>query len=291
MKVMDGKRIQEYLSNEAKSLLTVYKQFQTLLPHPTQDAASHKGEDGRYVESLIKEYLKRYLPKDLEVLTGFILRPAVKMGIKNKRRKNEDDKHSTQLDIIIYDSCHYPIFQRFGDNVIVPPEGVIGIISVKKKFNDIDFASEALALKNAAKLCRYTNEDNKKIRGPYLAMIAMHSIEKKNPPTHKWIFEKISSVYDATQDTFDETIGLITNIEGWSIFKRRPNKTGTKAEYIYFSHGENEEHFGLQFLLTGILSVYYDPSRNSRERPGFTAFPSGRSHNDTLGEIEVCGLR
>lgn len=57
---MDGKRIQEYLSNEAKALLTIYKQFQTLLPHPNQDAASHKGEDGRYVESLIKEYLKRY---------------------------------------------------------------------------------------------------------------------------------------------------------------------------------------------------------------------------------------
>lgn len=78
---MDGKRIQEYLSKEAKALLTVYRQFQTLLPADNEDAASHKGEDGRYIESLISEYLKRYLPKDLEVLTGFILRPAVKTGI------------------------------------------------------------------------------------------------------------------------------------------------------------------------------------------------------------------
>lgn len=84
---MDGKRIQEYLSKEAKALLTVYRQFQTLLPADNEDAASHKGEDGRYIESLISEYLKRYLPKDLEVLTGFILRPAVKTGINNRARK------------------------------------------------------------------------------------------------------------------------------------------------------------------------------------------------------------
>lgn len=288
---MDGKRIQEYLSNETKALLTVYKQFQTLLPHPTQDAASHKGEDGRYVESLIKEYLKRYLPRGLEVLTGFILRPAVKTGLNNRSRRGEEDKHSTQLDIIIYDSYHYPVFQQFGDNVIVPPEGVVGIISVKKKFNDNDFVNEAIALKNAAKLCRYTNENDTKIRGPFLAMVAMHSITKEKTPIQEWIFNKIASVYDSSQDTFDETVGLIANIEGWSIFKRRPTDNDQKAEYIFFQHRDGEEHFSLQFLLTGILSVYYDPTRNTRERPGFTAFPSGRSHDAELGQIEICGLR
>lgn len=288
---MDGKRIQEYLSNETKALLAVYKQFQTLLPDPKQDAASHKGEDGRYIESLIKEYLKRYLPKDLEVLTGFILRPAVKTGLNNRTRKNEVDRHSTQLDIIIYDSHHYPVFQRFGDNVIVPPEGVIGIISVKKKFNDRDFANEAEALKSSAKLCRYTNENGVKTRGPYLAMIAMHSIDKKETPTSEWVFDKVSSVYNSSEDTFDETVGLITNVEGWSIFKRRPNTDCTKAEYVFFEHKAGEEHFGLQFLLTGILSVYYDSTRNSRERPGFTAFPSGRSEDKKLGVIEISGLR
>ena len=288
---MDGKRIQLYLSNETKALLTVYKQFQTLLPHPTQDAASHKGEDGRYVESLITEYLKKFLPKDLEVLTGFILRPAVKTGLNNRMRNGEEDSHSTQLDIIIYDSCHYPVFQRFGNNVIVPPEGVVGIISVKKKFNNNDFVNEAIALKKAAKLCRYTNENGTKIRGPYLAMVAMHSIEKKETPTEEWIFDQVSSVYDSSKDTFDETVGLITNLDGWSIFKRRPNESNTRAEYVFFNHNDGEEHFGFQFLLTGILSVYYDSTRNSRERPGFTAFPSGRKHDAELGAIDICGLR
>ena len=289
---MDGKRIQEYLSKEAKALLTVYRQFQTLLPADNEDAASHKGEDGRYIESLISEYLKRYLPKDLEVLTGFILCPAVKTGINNRARKKDEDTHSTQLDIIVYDSYHYPIFQRFGNNVIVPPEGVIAIISVKKKFGQNDFKNETEALKNAAKLCRYSTESGEKVRGPFLGMVAMHSIEKVRTSTPEWVFEQIKPVYNcAENDTFDEAVGVITNIEGWSVFKRRPTGNNTKAEYIGFIHKTNEEHFGLQFLLTGILSVYYDPTRNVRERPGFTAFPSGRDADFVLGEIPINGLR
>ena len=289
---MDGKRIQEYLSKEAKALLTVYRQFQTLLPADNEDAASHKGEDGRYIESLISEYLKGYLPKELEVLTEFILRPAVKTGINNRARKKDEDTHSTQLDIIVYDSYHYPIFQRFGNNVIVPPEGVIAIISVKKKFGQNDFKNETEALKNAAKLCRYSTESGEKVRGPFLGMVAMHSIEKVRTSTPEWVFEQIKPVYNcAENDTFDEAVGVITNIEGWSVFKRRPTGNNTKAEYIGFIHKTNEEHFGLQFLLTGILSVYYDPTRNVRERPGFTAFPSGRDADFVLGEIPINGLR
>ena len=74
-------------------MLYTYKQFQILIPAENRDGAAHNGEDGRYVDTLIREYLKRYLPKDLEVLTGFILRPAVKTGLKKKSRKHELDRH------------------------------------------------------------------------------------------------------------------------------------------------------------------------------------------------------
>ena len=123
-------------------------------------------------------------------------------------------------------------------------------------------------------------------------MVAMHSIEKKQISTPEWVFDQIKPVYNSAEnDTFDEAVGVITNIEGWSVFKRRPTGNNTKAEYIGFIHKTNEKHFGLQFLLTGILSVYYDPTRNVRERPGFTAFPSGRDADFVLGEIPIDGLR
>ena len=57
---MDGKRIQNYWSNEMQAMLDTYKQFQILIPAENRNGAAHNGEDGRYVETLIREYLKRF---------------------------------------------------------------------------------------------------------------------------------------------------------------------------------------------------------------------------------------
>lgn len=286
---MDGHRIQQYWSHEMEAMLETYKQFEILIPAKGRKGAAHSGEDGRYVETLIREYLKRYLPKDLEVLTGFIMRPAVKTGLNNKIRKEEQDDNSTQLDILIYDSAKYPMFQRFGDSVIVPPEGVIGVISVKKKLRDTDIEHEIIALKKVSKLCRCNNDNQEAIRGPFLALVAMDSFEKKEKSTDEWIFEKLSQVY-TEEEYFDDLIGYIGSLNKWSIFKKRP-KQGKVAEYLYFNHSEEEMHLGFQFMLTGILSVYYDKSRNNISRPGFTAFPSRRACNRKLGNIVVKDLR
>ena len=286
---MDGHRIQQYWSHEMEAMLETYRQFEILIPANGRKGAAHCGEDGRYVETLIREYLKRYLPKDLEVLTGFIMRPAVKTGLNNKMRKNEQDDNSMQLDILIYDSAKYPIFQRFGDSVIVPPEGVVGVISVKKKLRDTDIEHEVIALRNVSKLCRCNNDEQEAIRGPFLALVAMESFEKKDSSTDKWIFEKLSKIY-TLEDYFDDLIGYIGSLDKWSIFKKRP-RNGHSAEYLYFNHNEEEMHLGFQFMLTGILSVYYDKSRNNISRPGFTAFPSRRVCNRKLGDIVVKDLR
>ena len=76
---MDGKRIQNYWSNEMQAMLDTYKQFQILIPAENRNGAAHNGEDGRYVETLIREYLKRYLPKDMIVLNILFFRDLEKM--------------------------------------------------------------------------------------------------------------------------------------------------------------------------------------------------------------------
>ena len=45
---MDGKRIQNYWSNEMQAMLDTYKQFQILIPAENRNGAAHNGEDGRY---------------------------------------------------------------------------------------------------------------------------------------------------------------------------------------------------------------------------------------------------
>jgi len=98
---MDGKRLQDYWSQEVDALIATYRQFETLIPSQEHKGSAHNGEDGRFVEDLLREYLSKYLPKGLEILTGFILRPAVKTGTTGKERKYDLDKNSSQLDIIV----------------------------------------------------------------------------------------------------------------------------------------------------------------------------------------------
>lgn len=123
-----------------------------------------------------------------------------------------------------------------------------------------------------------------------MALVSMDSFEKKEKSTEDWIFEKLQQEYKSEEDYFDDLIGYIGALSKWSIFKKRP-KTGIKAEYIFFDHTDEEQHIGFQFILTGLLSVYYDETRNFISRPGFTAFPSRRNCNKKLGEIKTKGIR
>ncbi|AOY75359.1 DUF6602 domain-containing protein [Clostridium formicaceticum] len=89
---------------------------------------SHWGEDGRYKEIILMNVLKKYLPKNFSVGTGFIM--------------NNDDYESisTQIDIIIYENT-YPILFKEGDFVVVNSANVVGVIEVKSKFDNSRFES------------------------------------------------------------------------------------------------------------------------------------------------------
>lgn len=293
LRSMDGERVRNYLSQDVDALLSTYRQFETLLPHSTQEGAAHRGEDGRYVESLIRSYLVKYLPSCLKVSTGFILRPAVKTGTNGRERRGESDSHSGQLDIIILDSEKYPAFQKFDVNVIVPPEGVIGIISVKKHLRGYDVVNECKALRLASELCRCLDQNGNPIRGPFLSLVSIKCPNKSSSIVGEWVFKQVKEAYSSEElPRFDDVIGYIGLFEQGSAFKTRPKGNLVKeAKFVWHSHKEGNAHLGLQFILTGLLSVYYDPSRSNIRRPGYTGFESGRPHEAVLGKIAVKGLR
>jgi hypothetical protein len=169
----------------------------------------------------------------------------------------------------------------------------LGIISVKKHLNDADIKNESLTLLNASKLCRTYGKDGKFLRGPFLALVSVKSkINKVKTDNEDWIFSKLKEVYDTNpKPVFDDLIGYLGSLDEWSIFKRRPSNKAKEADYIFFNHSDYESHLGLQYLLTGILSVYYDETRSNINRPGFTAFESGRDRDKFLGKIEIDGIR
>jgi hypothetical protein len=291
---MDGRRLQDFWNQEVKSLLAVYRQFETLLPNPNSKGAAHHGEDGRYVESLLRTYLKKFLPSDLEVLTGFILRPAVKTGDNERSRKKDNDQHTTQLDIIIYDTGTYPVFQRVGDTVIVPPEGVIAVLSVKKTLRDADITPECAVLAAVGQICRSDEAIwQERRRGPFLGLVGVRSeFSESKMAKEKRVFQKLKDLY-SDMSKFDDMVGFIGDLSGWYILKVRPPKKPTLkqsvANYRYLELEEETLNNSFQFLISGILSVYYDQTRRNVKRPGYTSFPPKTAHD--LGNIPYCELR
>jgi hypothetical protein len=79
----------------------------------------HWGEEGRYKESLLKNTLKKFLPENMGIGTGFIL-----------KKKDSAVYRSSQIDIFIYDTS-FPVLLKEGDFVITSPEHVYAIIEVK----------------------------------------------------------------------------------------------------------------------------------------------------------------
>jgi hypothetical protein len=81
----------------------------------------HWPEDGRYKEIILKNVLKKHLPKTVSVGTGFVV--------------DDNEKCTTQIDIIVYSNTIPPLF-CIEDFIIVAKESVLGIIEVKTKIDN-----------------------------------------------------------------------------------------------------------------------------------------------------------
>jgi Domain of unknown function (DUF6602) len=83
------------------------------------------GDEGSYKEAILRNVISQYLPKNLSVGNGYILK-------KGNENGNQDFVVSKQIDILIYDNS-YPVIFSEGNFVIVIEESVKGIIEVKSK--------------------------------------------------------------------------------------------------------------------------------------------------------------
>jgi hypothetical protein len=80
-------------------------------------------EEGRYKEAILKKVISSFLPGNLSLATGFIVR-------NDDHFAGQNGVISTQIDLIIYDTS-IPVVFREGDFVIVLDTAVRGIIEVK----------------------------------------------------------------------------------------------------------------------------------------------------------------
>lgn len=90
----------------------------------------HWQTDGEWKESVLRSFLRRNLPKSVEVGRGFVI---------------TDRGPSKQLDVLIYDTSK-PVLFRDGDLVFITPDAAVGIIEVKTSLNNVKFRSEVTKL-------------------------------------------------------------------------------------------------------------------------------------------------
>jgi hypothetical protein len=107
---MDIKKIFDEVSNKMISDLEMVR---ATLNHP--------GIKGNSAEDSFREFLKNYLPKNLDVSTGIIV--------------DANNNSSKQLDVIISDSIKTPIFYEKNGSRVIPVECVYSVIEVKTTLN------------------------------------------------------------------------------------------------------------------------------------------------------------
>jgi len=106
-----------------KSIAQEFKAQEKRVRYLIDDA--NWAEEGRYKEVLLMNYLKRTIPKQFSVGTGFA--------------RNGDDI-TTQIDIIVYDNSYPPLFSE-GDFVVVPAISVCAIVEVKSNIKSSEIKS------------------------------------------------------------------------------------------------------------------------------------------------------
>lgn len=98
-----------------KSIATEFKAYESRVRNLIDNA--NWAEDGRYKEIILMNYLRRILPQNINVGTGFV---------------RSGEMITKQIDIIIYDNT-FPLLFSSGDFIIACGESVLGFIEVKTK--------------------------------------------------------------------------------------------------------------------------------------------------------------
>ena len=108
------------------------------LKHRVRDliASNHWLTDGEWKESVLRSFLRRNLPRTVEVGRGFVI---------------AEEGVSRQNDVLVFDASK-PVLFRDGDLVFVTPDTVEGIIEVKSSINRTSFRDVCVRLAETGEL-------------------------------------------------------------------------------------------------------------------------------------------
>ncbi|MHB1334023.1 MAG: DUF6602 domain-containing protein [Sulfuriferula sp.] len=277
---MNHSSLQEFLNGEHDSLLTSIDLFRTLLPHHEHEASVHSGEEGRFIELALTQYLIDKLPSGIGVGGGFAV--DIEAGWNSK-----------QIDILLYDKINYSPIMKYGDAVVLPIQAIIGAFSVKRKLYKSQLDNEIGALTEIG-----SRSGGLGYPKPYLSIIAFDSNQNDVLKDKAHVFHAISDYYKPRIDcksrehfySWNELLDSVIVFDKFIIkgtnFTPRDNKKRGMSKYLWTGGNGTKRNLYIQHLLDGIHRAWYDSRRGIRPVGTLLAIPSGGMQR--LGEIKFC---
>lgn len=263
------------LEAECDALLGAVDLFRSFVASEVNSGSAHPGEEGRFAEDLLVQFLRRSLPSRLTVGTGFVFDP-----LTNRR--------SYQVDILVYDAMSYPHYLKYGDAVVVPWQSVVAAVSVKKNLRKIDLSKEVAALSKIGEMCGGSGSS-----GPYLSLFAFESTISRGALPEKvgTTFEEAVTAYVPRPQGYatNELIDSIVILNEFLVIKKRwksddPDQRRASVQYLWTA-GRERRSLGLMHLLHGIDRVLYDGLGIGGVRPFFRTFP--KIQMGKAGEVPI----
>lgn len=227
------------------------------LTNKVRNLITHWGEDGRYKEAVLKNVISRFLPKNISLGSGFVIKQTDIRG---------EHITSNQIDLIIYDDSH-PVLFREGDFIIVTPDAVRGIVEVKANLQN----------QGLTDVLRRSNEN-----GHFI----FAGKENKDRPFFNGIFsyEGYTNGLNARSiaDSFENSNGDFEELEQYSQFK--VNHVSLNKNW-FFKYWEEEElphsvyrinDLSFSFFISNLVSIV---SNESVSKNSFIWFATDKELN------------
>lgn len=232
----------------------------------------HSAEFGAYRERLCADFLKLYIPTNLNVGSGFLI--------------NKDNAVSTQCDLAIFDPRYTPLVEDAERRRFFPVETVVGVGEVKSALSKADLFA---ALTKLAEVKRLRNVDGSPIRrdeslllenlGHHFDYMVSFLICEKLSFQLDDLTAHISRHYDEEQIPVEYRHNLVLSIEDGILCYKNHLLSRENVAWMYpqtrnermknklvFPGSNNLSHFGFftayMFMMCTNATVYLPELRN-----------------------------
>src|SRR4029077_11875368 len=125
---------------------------------------------------------------------------------------------SRQLDVIIYDFANHPVYERSEEFCIVPPDGVVAVLSIKKTLRAQEAPEEIKSLIETSALCADAFLGAQpKVRSPYTGIFAFGCERQGAASDAKLLFDRIKPTLEGIP--YDNMVTEVSVFRKYTIFK------------------------------------------------------------------------